>query len=139
MRLFSYRQRPVHLGPYPLERLARQAGVPDLDAVAPMQALYDFAVAKNIAVVFLTGRPVSMTDVSEKNLKAAGFAKFEQLILKPATPAFANLAAFKTDARKRVTELGFTIVANVGDQQSDLDGGFAERTFKVPNPFYYNP
>ena len=30
MRLFSYRDRPVHLGPYPLERLARSAAAPDL-------------------------------------------------------------------------------------------------------------
>ena len=39
MRLFSYRDRPVHLGPYPLERLTRQHGLPDLAAVAPMRAL----------------------------------------------------------------------------------------------------
>ncbi|MBL8331141.1 MAG: 4Fe-4S dicluster domain-containing protein [Rubrivivax sp.] len=45
MRLFSYRDRPVHLGPYPLERLTRRAGVAlsevprmtalDFDALAP--------------------------------------------------------------------------------------------------------
>jgi reductive dehalogenase len=39
MRLFSYRDRPVHLGPYPLERLTRQDAVPDLGTVPPMQAL----------------------------------------------------------------------------------------------------
>ncbi|MEO6623445.1 MAG: 4Fe-4S double cluster binding domain-containing protein [Burkholderiaceae bacterium] len=39
MRLFSYRDRPVHLGPYPLERLTRSDGVPDLTSVPPMQAL----------------------------------------------------------------------------------------------------
>ena len=39
MRLFSYRDRPVHLGPYPLERLTRSDDTPDLAAVAPMQAL----------------------------------------------------------------------------------------------------
>ena len=39
MRLFSYRDRPVHLGPYALERLARQEALPDLSAVAPMRAL----------------------------------------------------------------------------------------------------
>jgi len=27
----------------------------------------------------------------------------------------------------------------VGDQLSDLSGGHAERTFKVPNPFYFVP
>lgn len=39
MRFFSYRDRPVHLGPYPLERLTRQDARPDLAALAPMQAV----------------------------------------------------------------------------------------------------
>ena len=39
MRFFSYRDRPVHLGPYPLERLTRQDPTPELSALPPMQAL----------------------------------------------------------------------------------------------------
>ncbi len=39
MRLFSYCDRPVHLGPYPLERLRRTAATPDDSVVPPMQAL----------------------------------------------------------------------------------------------------
>jgi len=39
MRLFSYRDRPVHLGPYPLERLRRTTAAPDDSALPPMQAL----------------------------------------------------------------------------------------------------
>jgi reductive dehalogenase len=39
MRFFSYRDRPVHLGPYPLERLTRCDGEPDLASGPPMQAL----------------------------------------------------------------------------------------------------
>ncbi|MCZ4314264.1 4Fe-4S dicluster domain-containing protein [Comamonadaceae bacterium G21597-S1] len=39
MRLFSYRDRPVHLGPYPLERLTRSDAASDLSGVAAMQAL----------------------------------------------------------------------------------------------------
>ena len=38
MRFFSYRDRPVHLGPYPLERLTR-ASTFDLAALPAMQAL----------------------------------------------------------------------------------------------------
>ncbi|HEX7427555.1 MAG TPA: hypothetical protein VF328_11535 [Mycobacterium sp.] len=30
-------------------------------------------------------------------------------------------------------------MANVGDQPSDLDGGFAEQTYLLPNPFYRIP
>ncbi len=39
MKLFSYKKRPFHLGPYPLERLPRSHCMPDLAAVPPMQAL----------------------------------------------------------------------------------------------------
>ncbi len=39
MRFFSYAARPVHLGPWPLERLARQAAMPALERVPPMRAL----------------------------------------------------------------------------------------------------
>jgi acid phosphatase len=45
----------------------------------------------------------------------------------------------KTASRKDIEKRRFTIIANVGDQNSDLVGGHAERTFKVPNPFYFIP
>ena len=35
--------------------------------------------------------------------------------------------------------LGYDIVANFGDQLSDLTGGFADKTFKLPNPMYFLP
>jgi hypothetical protein len=34
---------------------------------------------------------------------------------------------------------GYTVIVNVGDPMSDLEGGFAERTYKRPNPFYCIP
>ena len=39
LRFFSDRNRPVHLGPYPLERLVRTSELPDLAAVPPMPSL----------------------------------------------------------------------------------------------------
>jgi len=36
---------------------------------------------------------------------------------------------------QKLAEAGYTIIATVGDQESDLEGGFAECRFKVPNPF----
>jgi reductive dehalogenase len=40
LRLFSDKKRPVHMGPYPLERLARSAQAPDLMAVPPAPQLH---------------------------------------------------------------------------------------------------
>ncbi len=34
---------------------------------------------------------------------------------------------------------GYVIIANIGDQTSDLIGGYAEKTFKLPNPLYLAP
>ena len=46
---------------------------------------------------------------------------------------------FKAPTRKTIAGDGYSIILNVGDQMSDLDGGYAEKTFKLPNPFYYIP
>ena len=46
---------------------------------------------------------------------------------------------YKSATRAHIESLGYDIVANFGDQDSDLTGGFADRTFKLPNPNYYLP
>ncbi|NMG39600.1 4Fe-4S dicluster domain-containing protein [Chelativorans sp. ZYF759] len=39
MRFFSYKDRPVHLGPFPLERLRRSQEAPDLDRLPEIEPL----------------------------------------------------------------------------------------------------
>jgi predicted secreted acid phosphatase len=46
---------------------------------------------------------------------------------------------YKSGTRAHIESLGYDIVANFGDQFSDLVGGFANRTFKMPNPNYFLP
>ncbi|HEY7024287.1 MAG TPA: HAD family acid phosphatase [Candidatus Limnocylindrales bacterium] len=47
--------------------------------------------------------------------------------------------AYKSGTRAYIESQGYTIVANFGDQLSDLIGGFSAKTFKMPNPNYYLP
>ncbi len=47
--------------------------------------------------------------------------------------------AYKSGTRAYIESLGYDIVASFGDQPSDLIGGYADRTFKMPNPNYYLP
>jgi len=56
--------------------------------------------------------------------------------MEPVGSEFVSAADFKAPQRERLTREGYTIVANIGDQPSDLAGGFAERAFLLPNPFY---
>jgi hypothetical protein len=46
---------------------------------------------------------------------------------------------YKTATREHIESMGYDIVANFGDQFSDLNGGFADKTFKMPNPSYFLP
>jgi acid phosphatase len=65
-------------------------------------------------------------------------ADFAALLMKP-DGAKETTAAFKTAQRRRLVEGGRVIIANLGDQESDFAGGFAERDFKLPDPFYLTP
>jgi len=50
MKWFSYKNRPVHLGPFPLETLARSQALADLDSVMPMrQMTFDHQPAESLA------------------------------------------------------------------------------------------
>ncbi|HWC24516.1 MAG TPA: HAD family acid phosphatase [Flexivirga sp.] len=46
---------------------------------------------------------------------------------------------YKAGTRKHIESMGYDIALNVGDQFSDLQGGYADHTLKLPNPTYYLP
>ena len=47
---------------------------------------------------------------------------------------------YKASTRKHVQDdMGLHIIANFGDQFSDLIGGSSDRVVKLPNPTYYLP
>ena len=50
-----------------------------------------------------------------------------------------NTTLYKSGTRAYIESMGYEIIASFGDQPSDLNGGYADRTFKMPNPNYYLP
>ena len=70
MRFFSYQDRPVHLGPYPLERLTRTADAPDLQAVPAMQPV-DFDAPDALSIAHAMKRYIGMFDVVRDGTVAA--------------------------------------------------------------------
>jgi len=108
-------------------------------AITPTLKLYRYAKDHGVAVVFLTGRIEEERQVTTENLHKAGFKNFDKLILRDGvhrkTPAY----IYKTSIRKQLSENGYDIVLNIGDQMSDLRGGYADKAFKLPNPYYFIP
>jgi acid phosphatase len=103
--------------------------------IEPVREVFRTARRLGVDVIFISGRKEMDRAGTEKNLRAVGVGDYQALILK-ADDAKETTGSFKIATRKRLTKEGFTIIANIGDQQSDLDGGNAERTFKLPDPFY---
>jgi acid phosphatase len=106
-------------------------------AIMPALDLFNAAKAKGVAVVFITGRRDRERQATLWNLDRAGYEGWAKLVTRPDDDSHATVEAFKTEERRKLAEAGYTIIATVGDQQSDLDGPFAGCRFKVPNPFYF--
>jgi len=129
-------------GPCELPRgpcgLVAWIGMARAEAIKPVLALARHARERGVAVFFLTGRPERLRAATEQNLKAVGY-EWTGVLLRPDALTTRSAVEFKAAERKRLVDEGYTIIVNIGDQASDLDGGFAERTFKLPNPFYFIP
>lgn len=104
-------------------------------ALSPVADLVRGLPGRGVAIVFLTGRRESERAATLRNLRALGLAGEGRLICQPDGDERAN-AAFKAAARAQLRAEGWSVILNLGDQASDLEGGEAERAFKVPNPFY---
>ena len=108
-------------------------------AIGPTLELFKYAREHGVAVTFITGRPDDPEEraATMKNLAATGYEGWSGLIMKPAGAS--DTGSFKTNERRKLVEAGNTIVACVGDQWSDGEGGYVGKFFKVPNPWYYIP
>ena len=107
--------------------------------IKPALAFYKAVRAKKVSVFFITGAPEGLCDGRKGNLAAQGFTGKLAVTCRPSDDKNDSLVPYKSGARKAIQKKGFTILANVGDQQSDLAGGAARKTFKLVNPIYLTP
>jgi len=120
-----------------------------MPAVFGMNSLAQQAEHEGYTVFYITGRPESQRAATAANLAAVGFptADASHLFLKNTAnpPSYlpcgstCDTIGYKSATRAHIESLGYRIVADFGDQYSDLKGGHAGRTYKIPNPMYYLP
>lgn len=119
---------------------AAQARKENTPALAPTLKLYRAARTADVSVFFITGRGVALQQVTEANLRKAGYTSWAGATFHPAGgEPEPSVVPYKSAARKAIEEQGYTIIANVGDQNSDLEGGSGACQHKLPNPYYYIP
>ncbi|MFC1400676.1 MULTISPECIES: HAD family acid phosphatase [Streptacidiphilus] len=101
-------------------------------ATPPVLALAQYATAHGVKVFFVTGRPDLIDAATEYNLTSVGYT-VDGLYSRNVLQLLESLQTFKTAARKQIEANGYDIVANVGNSASDLAGGYADATFKLPD------
>ena len=71
-------------------------------------------------------------------LKQAGYTSWKKLYLEPTNYKQHHKSAipYKSSIRKKIQNKGYRIIFSMGDQISDFEGGYTEKGFKLPNPYY---
>jgi acid phosphatase len=107
--------------------------------IPPTMDVFRSAKDHGAAAFLITGRGEAQRAATERNLAEVGYRDYSRLIMEPPGAHYVSAADFKAPQRAAIEQEGYTIVANMGDQPSDLAGGNAQRTFQLPNPFYRIP
>ncbi|MFZ4248490.1 HAD family acid phosphatase [Streptomyces griseoincarnatus] len=139
--------------PYVKQRIAdtrpgeKQAIVLDIDNTAletdfgfsfpqpankPVLEVARYAEERGVTLFFVTARPGIIYAPTEWNLDHVGYES-SGLYVRSFIDLFRNVAEYKTAQRVDIERKGYTIIANIGNSATDLSGGHAERTFKLPD------
>ncbi|MGV9837483.1 HAD family acid phosphatase [Nocardia niigatensis] len=108
---------------------------PIVPAIAPILTLAKWAKSQGASIIFVTGRPALMNLYTQINLTTVGYP-VDGLYgggLTTGSSGAGALADYKTATRASIEAQGYTIVADIGNSASDLSGGHAQQTFKLPD------
>ncbi|KAB2974054.1 MULTISPECIES: HAD family acid phosphatase [unclassified Streptomyces] len=98
----------------------------------PALRVAQYAQDHGVALFFVTARPGIIAGVTDFNLEHVGY-EVSGLYVRGFLDLFKNVADYKTAQRVDIEKRGYTIIANIGNSATDLSGGHAEKTYKLPD------
>ncbi|MEV5316956.1 HAD family acid phosphatase [Streptomyces sp. NPDC052687] len=98
----------------------------------PVLEVAEYAQEHGVALFFVTARPGIIHAPTEYNLEKVGY-EVSGLYVRGFLDLFKNVADYKTAQRVDIESKGYTIIANIGNNTTDLSGGHAEKTYKLPD------
>ncbi|MEV0172560.1 HAD family acid phosphatase [Streptomyces sp. NPDC050803] len=98
----------------------------------PVLEVAEYAQEHGVALFFVTARPGIIYSFTDYNLKHVGY-EVSGLYVRGFLDLFKNVADYKTAQRVDIESKGYTIIANIGNSATDLSGGHAEKTYKLPD------
>ncbi|BDH08569.1 HAD family acid phosphatase [Streptomyces seoulensis] len=98
----------------------------------PVLKVAQYAQSHGVALFFVTARPGILHWPTSYNLEHDGY-QVTDLRVRGLFDLFKDVADYKTAQRADIENHGYEIIANIGNSTSDLTGGHAEKTFKLPD------
>ncbi|HWG22945.1 HAD family acid phosphatase [Actinospica sp.] len=98
----------------------------------PVLALAQYAASKGVKIFFITARPDVIDLITEYNLKSVGY-QVDGLYSRNPIQLFEAVNTFKTAEREQLESEGYDIIANIGNNTVDIEGGYADSTWELPN------
>ena len=110
----------------------------DLPAVFPILDFYNFCIFNKFSIIFISARLFRYYKATQALLNNASYYIYDALYLLPknVTNYKDSPHNFKENLRKKLILSGYNILMNIGDQKSDLEGGYAKYHIKIPNYLY---
>ncbi|MEU8848314.1 HAD family acid phosphatase [Streptomyces sp. NPDC048564] len=98
----------------------------------PVREVAEYAQEHGVSLFFVTARPGIIYSVTDYNLEYRGY-QVSGLYVRGFFDLFKNVGDYKTAQRVDIEKKGYTIIANIGNSATDLSGGHAEKTYKLPD------
>ena len=98
----------------------------------PVLNVAEYAQDHGVSIFFVTARPGIIEAPTEWNLEHDGY-EVSGLYVRGLFDLFKDVAAYKTAQRVDIENKGYDIIANIGNSATDLSGGHADKTFKLPD------
>ena len=102
-------------------------------------ALLHYAQRRGVALALITGRKTPERAVTAACLERIGITGYRYLILRTPSEVDLTAAVYKAQRRQILERAGWDIALSIGDQVSDMTGGYADHGFLLPNPLYFIP
>ena len=113
--------------------------VNDQPTIAQTIAFLQYAQRRGVALALMTGRHTAQRAVTAACVEQRGITGYRYLILRPPAESSLTAAVYKAQRRQILERAGWEIALSIGDQVSDMTGGYADAGFLLPNPMYFIP
>ncbi|WP_299493187.1 HAD family acid phosphatase [uncultured Shewanella sp.] len=107
--------------------------------IPPILRLYNSVKNHGITIFIITGDQDTYRKFATEKLMRLGYSGWKTLYMKPSDYDKPSVIPYKSKIRQQIFDKGYRILFSIGDQYSDLLGGYADKIYKLPNPYYFIP